>query len=69
VGGWNEVGTLAMSEAYVPPGCVPATCAARGSACGAVPDGCGRMLDCGPCGASQGCGLEGCRGFETTAAE
>ncbi|MBJ6764936.1 galactose oxidase [Myxococcaceae bacterium JPH2] len=48
-GGWNELGTLALSEAYVPDSCVPATCATRVGTCGAVQDGCGRVLDCGPC--------------------
>jgi hypothetical protein len=30
------------------PTCVPATC--DGSRCGVAPDGCGNLLDCGPCG-------------------
>src|SRR5688500_6813857 len=28
--------------------CSPTTCAAEGRFCGALPDGCGGMLDCGP---------------------
>ena len=52
MGGGNEAaGMLSASERYVPGGCVPALCPARAGMCGAVPDGCGGALDCGPCGA------------------
>ncbi|MBX3218939.1 MAG: hypothetical protein KF795_00385 [Labilithrix sp.] len=33
-----------------PPLCTPVTCAAVGASCGPAPDGCGKLLDCGPCG-------------------
>ena len=32
-----------------PPKCVPATCESLGASCGFTPDGCGQLLDCGPC--------------------
>ena len=62
VGGTNEVaGTLATSERYVPGMCLPLTCAAAGRTCGAVADGCGGTLECGPCDVEpQRCGAEGC---------
>ncbi|MET0794499.1 MAG: hypothetical protein ABW061_23465 [Polyangiaceae bacterium] len=31
------------------PMCTPATCASLGATCGSSPDGCGNLLDCGPC--------------------
>lgn len=31
--------------------CLPGTCASLGVTCGTVPDGCGRELSCGTCGA------------------
>ncbi len=58
VGGTNDLeGTLATSERYDPGVCMPLTCEA---ACGAVPDGCGGTLECGPCAAVPPCGAEGC---------
>jgi hypothetical protein len=33
----------------VPPVCTPETCASAGATCGFTPDGCGKLLDCGPC--------------------
>ncbi|MFL5345110.1 MAG: Kelch repeat-containing protein [Hyalangium sp.] len=62
VGGFNDAGgTLASVERYVPGrACVPATCAAQGGACGVVPDGCGGLLDCGPCDGGPQCAPEGC---------
>ena len=61
MGGGNEVaGMLPVSERYVPGGCVPAVCSARGGRCGSVADGCGGTLDCGPCGAEV-CGAGECR--------
>ncbi len=55
VGGFNDAGgTLASTERYVPgSACVPATCEERNEACGVVPDGCGGLLDCGPCDGGQ----------------
>jgi hypothetical protein len=35
-------------------GCVPKTCAERGICCGQIGDGCGDILDCGPCGPDAG---------------
>ncbi len=32
-----------------PPPCVPETCMSLGAMCGRAPDGCGAVLDCGPC--------------------
>jgi hypothetical protein len=62
VGGFNDAGgTLASSERYVPgPGCTPVTCSGQGGVCGVVADGCGGVLDCGPCDSGQGCGPGGC---------
>jgi hypothetical protein len=60
-GGGNEVeGMLSVSERYVPGGCVPTVCSATEGMCGPVADGCGGMLDCGPCGAEV-CGAGECR--------
>jgi hypothetical protein len=33
----------------LPPICTPETCATAGASCGFNPDGCGNLLDCGPC--------------------
>lgn len=33
----------------LPPTCTPETCASVGASCGFAPDGCGKLLDCGPC--------------------
>jgi hypothetical protein len=43
-----------------PPGCTPATCAAQGQACGAIPDGCGATLNCGSCPVCQTCSGGAC---------
>lgn len=43
-------------DSGAPDGCVASTCAQLGAACGMVPDGCGRMLDCGGCTAPESCG-------------
>lgn len=32
-----------------PPKCTPATCESLGASCGSSADGCGNLLDCGPC--------------------
>lgn len=51
VGGFNDAGgTLANTERYLPgSSCVPSTCADQHGACGVVPDGCGALIECGPC--------------------
>ena len=36
--------------------CRPTTCAAQGTNCGSVPDGCGRTLNCGTCTEPDTCG-------------
>lgn len=36
-----------------PPQCQPATCEGLGLRCGRAPDGCGGVVDCGPCGQGQ----------------
>jgi hypothetical protein len=36
--------------------CVPLTCTSAGAGCGPIADGCGALLDCGPCKAGQTCG-------------
>jgi hypothetical protein len=38
-----------VGEEPLPPPCVPVTCAGAGARCGFTPDGCGNVLDCGPC--------------------
>lgn len=38
--------------------CVPETCIGLGLQCGAHPDGCGKMLDCGACPAGKVCGVK-----------
>jgi hypothetical protein len=38
------------------PLCNPTTCAAQNIECGPAGDGCGNLLDCGPCPAGQFCG-------------
>ncbi|AGC49124.1 kelch domain-containing protein [Myxococcus stipitatus DSM 14675] len=61
VGGANEVsGLLVTSERYPPGGCVPRTCVAHEAVCGAVVDGCGGLLECGPC-VLEGCDAQQCR--------
>ena len=37
-------------------GCVPRTCVQAGASCGAVPDACGGILDCGTCPSGEVCG-------------
>ncbi len=36
--------------------CIPKSCAAVGATCGALSDGCGGVLACGTCGATERCG-------------
>jgi hypothetical protein len=36
--------------------CVPLTCADQGATCGVTGDGCGNVIQCGPCPAGQSCG-------------
>jgi hypothetical protein len=43
-------------------GCVPATCAALGIECGAAPDGCGTVIECGGCPECSICGGGGTPG-------
>ncbi len=38
------------------PTCAPKTCAEQGLNCGAGGDGCGKLLDCGPCPPGTSCG-------------
>ncbi|HTV25313.1 MAG TPA: hypothetical protein VMG12_41750 [Polyangiaceae bacterium] len=39
-----------VGDEPVPPPCIPITCnGASGRRCGFTPDGCGQVLDCGPC--------------------
>lgn len=51
------------------PGCTPTTCAAQGKNCGAIADGCGGQLRCGPdaCGAGFTCTANVCRCGDGTA--
>ncbi|HEX9101980.1 MAG TPA: tryptophan synthase alpha chain, partial [Polyangia bacterium] len=42
--------------------CMPLTCAAQGIMCGGAGDGCGNLLDCGPCPPGQTCGGGGTPG-------
>jgi hypothetical protein len=39
--------------------CIPITCAAAGTNCGALPDACGGTLRCGECPTGQTCGASG----------
>jgi hypothetical protein len=39
--------------------CAPTTCMALGFDCGPAPDGCGGLLQCGPCTAPETCGAGG----------
>lgn len=36
--------------------CVPTTCSDEGAVCGSLPDGCGGLLECGPCAGDEVCG-------------
>ncbi len=42
--------------------CMPLTCQQQGIACGAAGDGCGNLLNCGPCPPGQTCGGGGTPG-------
>ena len=58
----GHVGTRAGLRwlAVVPSGtCVPTTCAAQGSNCGTISDGCGGTLSCGTCTSPETCGGAG----------
>jgi hypothetical protein len=37
-------------------GCQPKTCDQLTAQCGAIDDGCGTMIECGPCPANRVCG-------------
>lgn len=52
-----------------PPGCTPTTCAAQGTNCGSIADGCGTQLRCGPdsCGDGYTCTDNRCRCPDGTA--
>ncbi len=39
-----------------PPWCVPGTCGKLGAECGLIGDGCGDIIDCGPCPEGETCG-------------
>jgi hypothetical protein len=43
-------------------GCKPLTCQDQGLSCGKASDGCGNLIDCGPCPAGQTCGGGGTPG-------
>jgi hypothetical protein len=45
----------ACVQPYTPP-CTPRTCTQANAECGPASDGCGNLLDCGPCAAGQTCG-------------
>lgn len=44
-----------------PTACQPRTCAASFVQCGVAPDGCGQQVDCGACGAGEGCVQSRCQ--------
>jgi hypothetical protein len=44
------------------PMCMPLTCAQQGMNCGSAGDGCGNLLNCGPCPPGQTCGGGGMHG-------
>jgi len=50
---------LAACNAATPPACVPTSCVALGYTCGTAADGCGGVLQCGPCPAGEYCGGAG----------
>jgi FMN phosphatase YigB (HAD superfamily) len=45
-----------MDPSTSPDTCEPTTCVAAGKTCGAIPDGCGEMLECGECLDPESCG-------------
>lgn len=52
-----------------PGGCVPVSQAACAFACGALSDGCGGVIDCGPCGVGQACVNNACQCAPSTCAD
>jgi hypothetical protein len=60
VGGFNDAtNALSSTERYMPPAaCIPAKCEAE--MCGVVSDGCGGLINCGPCTGGRQCGPGGC---------
>jgi hypothetical protein len=58
-GGAGQRGVCGLSDGGV---CVPLTCSDQGLSCGPAGDGCGGMLDCGPCPMGQSCGGGGTPG-------
>jgi hypothetical protein len=56
-GAGASITSLTISHVGTPaPACVPTTCAATGSNCGTIPDGCGGTLNCGTCSGGSTCG-------------
>jgi hypothetical protein len=54
-GGYSKCGGAGPSpDASVIIICTPATCQAEGYTCGVYGDGCGGVLECGPCDAGPG---------------
>lgn len=51
----EETPVTATTTTPPPAPCVPTTCAAHGKNCGALPDGCGAVLNCGACDAPLSC--------------
>jgi hypothetical protein len=44
-----DLGACVGEDPPPPPPCVPETCMTLQATCGFAPDGCGNVLDCGPC--------------------
>jgi hypothetical protein len=67
-----QFGDLAAVDGSAPPdlsgpmilgndgGCGLQTCQSAGAMCGLIGDGCGNLLDCGPCGANESCVMGMC---------
>jgi hypothetical protein len=45
----------AQVDSGFPQECAPSTCPAQGASCGLISDGCGGVLNCGPCVGAQSC--------------
>jgi hypothetical protein len=58
---WDEESCVSTGVGWLssPAACVPKSCAEQHLTCGPVPDGCGRVLDCGTCLAPDSCGGAG----------
>ncbi|TNE50524.1 MAG: hypothetical protein EP343_07505, partial [Deltaproteobacteria bacterium] len=57
--GSTEGGPLPDGGNPEQPSCQPTTCQKEGKNCGQIPDGCGKVLECGECPAGQSCGAQG----------